>query len=315
MPIVPNDEPFWAKLILLLPVSLEDDAISKIASLVKCLIFCLLALFAPRWLHLDHMAWNAVENPIAALTALAAVELCVALIVLYIFARSENRSLKSYGLGAENLLGSFAKGTITGALMVLFSIGTLYLLGYYKPGATNPSFDCFFILPFLIAAALREEVVFRGYLQQTMERTFGTWAGLTVAAIAFGFIHLLNFTAGVPLGEKLYSCLMLSLDAGLLFGLAYLKFRNLWFPLGIHMAWNLFEGPVLGTPISSLNLFAPLIKARLEGPIFWTGGNFGPEASLPMLFFCLLISYGLARGVWPFQGKSIKETEKQDKND
>ena len=36
-------------------------------------------------------------------------------------------------------------------------------------------------------------------------------------------------------------------------GVAYLKTRNLWFPFGVHLAWNWFQGSIFGISVSGAN--------------------------------------------------------------
>jgi hypothetical protein len=90
------------------------------------------------------------------------------------------------------------------------------------------------------------------------------------------------------------------------FAVAYLLNRRLWFPFGLHVTWNVFEGPVYGTLVSSLNLGKPLLVAKLSGPEYMTGGIFGPEASLVEVCICLLLVALLWRRV---QFKPIEESK------
>ena len=54
----------------------------------------------------------------------------------------------------------------------------------------------------------------------------------------------------------------------------------LWLPIGIHWAWNFFQGPVFGHAVSG-NGTQSLIKPVIEGSDWLTGGSFGAEASVP----------------------------------
>jgi hypothetical protein len=61
--------------------------------------------------------------------------------------------------------------------------------------------------------------------------------------------------------------------------IAYLKTRNLWFPLGLHWAWNWTMGAVLGLPVSGIEALTPypLLRATDLGPAWLTGGSYGIE--------------------------------------
>ena len=76
-------------------------------------------------------------------------------------------------------------------------------------------------------------------------------------------------------------------------GLAYSLARNLWFPIGIHFAWNFTQGGIFGAPISGFR-FKSIFEFQLSGPEILTGGAFGPEASLAALAVCLLAASLLA---------------------
>ena len=59
--------------------------------------------------------------------------------------------------------------------------------------------------------------------------------------------------------------------------------RSLWLAIGMHWAWNFFEGPLFGTPVSGYPRYAnlnPLLTSTTIGPEQWTGGAFGPEGGL-----------------------------------
>ena len=66
---------------------------------------------------------------------------------------------------------------------------------------------------------------------------------------------------------------------------AYEFSGNLWVPIGIHWAWNFFEGPFYGTTVSGSEPMFSIITPEITGKLTaeaakLTGGEFGPEASL-----------------------------------
>jgi hypothetical protein len=70
--------------------------------------------------------------------------------------------------------------------------------------------------------------------------------------------------------------------AGVLFSLTYLRTRALWLPLGLHWAWNFFQGEVFSLPVSGITFAKPMLHAAAVGPAWFTGGNYGPEGGLPV---------------------------------
>lgn len=127
-----------------------------------------------------------------------------------------------------------------------------------------------------ILAALAEEAVFRGYPLQTMTRAGLVTFGILLTSIAFAAVHMENpnFTTGLPILNLLL--------AGVWLAVAYLRTRSLWFPLGVHWAWNWALGSLFGLPVSGISDLAPhpLLRGTDLGPAWLTGGNYGIEGGL-----------------------------------
>jgi hypothetical protein len=70
--------------------------------------------------------------------------------------------------------------------------------------------------------------------------------------------------------------------SGLFLASGYLRTRQLWLPIGLHIGWNFFEGPLFGFAVSGTGPFT-LIRQVPTGPELLTGGAFGPEAGLIVL--------------------------------
>lgn len=127
-----------------------------------------------------------------------------------------------------------------------------------------------------LPAALHEELLFRGYPYQKV-RTVGRTTAILFTTIVFAALHGGN--AGVsPLA------MVNLLLAGVLLALAYEVFGRLWFPIGLHMAWNLVSGPILGYNVSGYVSRKTVYEATWQSAPEWlTGGHFGIEASLWMV--------------------------------
>jgi membrane protease YdiL (CAAX protease family) len=140
-----------------------------------------------------------------------------------------------------------------------------------------------------IFAGLAEEALARGYPLQTLVRAKLTALGVFLTSIGFAALHFRNpnLKEGLP-----YLNLVL---AGVWLAVAYLRTRSLWFPLGIHWAWNWALGSVFGLPVSGITDIAPnpLFHGTDLGPAWLTGGSFGIEGGIActvtLLFSTLFI--------------------------
>jgi hypothetical protein len=75
---------------------------------------------------------------------------------------------------------------------------------------------------------------------------------------------------------------------GLLFGLPFLLTGNLALSIGLHVTWNIFEGPVYGFAVSGVQPGTRWFAIIQDGPEIWTGGAFGPEAGLVCILWVLI---------------------------
>ena len=136
-----------------------------------------------------------------------------------------------------------------------------------------------------IVAALAEEALFRGYPLQTFARAHLIWVGVLLTSVPFALGHLENPNAGSVL------TFVNTALAGVWLAVAYLRTRSLWFPLGVHWAWNWALGALFGLPVSGITRVAPnpiLIGSDL-GPAWLTGARYGIEGGVACTI-ALLIS-------------------------
>jgi membrane protease YdiL (CAAX protease family) len=126
-----------------------------------------------------------------------------------------------------------------------------------------------------IVAALAEEAFARGYPLQTMSRAGLTGLGVVITSFAFAALHFTNpnFSTGLPF--------MNLVIAGVWFAVAWIRTRSLWFPLGIHWAWNWALGSFFGLPVSGKALVQHSVFHGTDlGPAWLTGGDFGIEGGV-----------------------------------
>ena len=175
----------------------------------------------------------------------------------------------------RRLLPDTGVGFGIGLLFFVLVTGWIALSGCYKVTGIGNDWNGLAKALFLfLVVAVGEEVLFRGIVFRMIDERWGTAIALVVSALIFGFVHITNENATV------WSSVAIAVEAGLLLGAAYKWAGNLWVPVGIHWAWNFFQGPVFGFAVSG-NETQALLKAAIEGPEWLTGGSFGAEASVP----------------------------------
>lgn len=67
--------------------------------------------------------------------------------------------------------------------------------------------------------------------------------------------------------------------AGLMYGLAFLKFKSIWAAIGLHFTWNYFQGAIFGFPVSR-GFSEGYFNIKIDDHCIWNGGAIGPEGSV-----------------------------------
>jgi membrane protease YdiL (CAAX protease family) len=223
-----------------------------------------LSLFVPAATSPLHDAFAMGRNLIVAALALGAYALLVR--------GMEKRPAREIAIWPG--LIQFPAGLVVGAGMMAAVYGVLYLmkLAVFGVGTGWDGITVGFVVALL--AAVFEELLLRAVLFRILEQACGTTVALLVSAAVFGLLHSFNH------GATPFSDLAIALEAGLMLALAYAVTRNLWLAIGIHAGWNFTEGNVFGAQVSGGSVSHSLIHSTLTGPLTFTGGSFGPEASM-----------------------------------
>ncbi len=227
-----------------------------------------------------------------------------AVLAFWIMARFvDKRSWATAGFGRQGLATGLAGGFAIGAAMLTIGVLILRGLGVYHVSAFVPSVLVVTPLLTFLAVGVFEETLFRGYIFQTLESRWGSGIALAVTSLLFGLAHLGNPVPGASQWMRVAGPLQICLEAGLPLGAAYLLTRRWWLPIGIHWAWDYFEGPIYGCPDSGTHDPHTLLHATLSGPALLTGGPFGPEAGLVFLAVgtltgVLLLWMAIQKGQW-----------------
>lgn len=203
----------------------------------------------------------------------------------------EHAKLEEFGLKRTNVGKNLLLGAGFGSLLVVLIVLVMYGLDVYHPLKIVFAPDLFLSLATLLFAAATEELIFRAYFLNILEKHWGTIAAILISSVGFGFAHMLNDAGGAAFGDKLLFCTFLSLEAGVSLAACYVFTRDIWMPIAAHWMWNYFEGPIFGTHVSGADFGKSLIDAHVSGPHLLTGGTFGPEGNI----ICLIV--GTAGGV------------------
>jgi membrane protease YdiL (CAAX protease family) len=162
-----------------------------------------------------------------------------------------------------------------------------------------------------VCVGIYEELLSHGYQLKNMAEWFkglrGTQAkpaillATLVSSVIFGLLHAANANT-TPL-----SLFLLCLNGGFLV-LGYILTGELAIPIGLHIAWNFFQGSVFGFPVSGDRENAALLAIQQGGPALMTGGAFGPEAGLLGLAAMLLGSLLIVIWVrWRYRHPGLHE--------
>ena len=182
----------------------------------------------------------------------------------------------------KGVVAGLGGGTLVGLLLFASVIVNIAFLGYYEVDGMGSVTGAVGLFGFMAAAAVTEEVLFRGVLFRFIERGAGTWIAVVASSVLFGLWHLPNPNA------SLLGIAIITVGAGGLLAAAYMATRSLWLPIGIHFGWNLAASAIFSTEVSGNGTPAGLLDATTSGPLLVTGGDFGPEASLYSLVFLVL---------------------------
>jgi membrane protease YdiL (CAAX protease family) len=192
-----------------------------------------------------------------------------------------------FGLGLGAVLMAFI-------FLVELSLGWIRVIGFFSPRAGNPFWLGILIdLITFICVGIYEEMLLRGYVLRNLaegmnfKRLKPTTAVLLAtffSSVIFSLLHLTN-----P-GASILSFINL-LIGGIFLSLGFILTGELAIPIGLHIAWNFFQGVVFGFPVSGVAAINPVISIEqtLNNPI--TGGIFGPEAGAIGLLATFLGSF------------------------
>lgn len=212
--------------------------------------------------------------------------LATAVLAVFVYARmvrwSERR--EPVEVARQGATRALTRGTLIGVALFAAVIVNIALVGGYRIDGVGSLTGAIGLIGFMAAAAVTEELLFRGILFRIIEERTGTWVALALTGLLFGLSHLFNPHA------SLWGALAIAIEAGGMLAAAYAATRTLWVPIGVHFGWNFAAAGIFGTEVSGNGAAEGLLHGVTSGNALLTGGEFGPEASLYAVVFGLLLT-------------------------
>jgi membrane protease YdiL (CAAX protease family) len=208
--------------------------------------------------------------------------------------RIERRSVAIYGLGGVRklpyLLAGIAIGLIAISLLVFILIHSgLLIIDHRLLSASKALLYALLWIPGFLAIGLFEEYFFRGFLQYTLARglsglsrylpgnldprAVGFWSAAILVSFGFGAVHGSN-PGESPVG------LFCAASASLVFCFSLWRTGSLWWPIGLHAAWDYGQSFLYGVGDSGIFISPRLLETHPVGSPLLSGGATGPEGSI-----------------------------------
>jgi membrane protease YdiL (CAAX protease family) len=176
-------------------------------------------------------------------------------------------------LGTGRYKGSLRElfvGMLVGLIAGTAGILILRLMGWASFSFNGFSIDMLLYLlgclVVLVVSASYEEILFRGYIFQSLIEGSNFWITLAVFSLLFGAGHIGN--VGVTVFTIAFTVI-----AGVFLGVIYFKTRALWMCIGVHFIWNWTMAPIFGMGVTeskflkrSLFTYKPWESGFIGGP-------------------------------------------------
>jgi membrane protease YdiL (CAAX protease family) len=197
----------------------------------------------------------------------------------WVMTRVVNRKpLGSIGLFFHpRMLYETVMGLLLGFVMMAAIFLAEFALGYLsvvqrQPGISEALGGLGSLAVEFTLAGAAEELIFRGYLFQTCLQGIGFLPATLVFSGLFALAH--GFNPGITWLAAFNIFL-----AGIWLSVAYMKTRSLWLPIALHVGWNFSQSAIFSFPTSGIDFSGRTLFILVQGgPLWLTGGTFGPEA-------------------------------------
>lgn len=216
---------------------------------------------------------NAVKG-VKFLLPLKVIEFLSVMLCAWLFIRFIDRKpLKSIGLILKGYEKDLKLGLALGAGLIAIGFLILFILGYLSvDGFSFPVGTLILYFLLFVVVSFHEEIMMRGYVLNNLMQSMNRYVALSISSVIFMSIHLLNPNVNFLSVVNLFL-------AGIVLGIYYIHKPNLWLPIGMHLTWNFFQGPIFGFEVSGIETKS-IINQSVRGNEIITGGAFGFEGSI-----------------------------------
>jgi membrane protease YdiL (CAAX protease family) len=208
---------------------------------------------------------------------------------LYFYLKSfENKNIVSCGFKSQHMTKNLFNGIILG--LFLITVGFFYLYFTNEISITKISLclkKIVIIIIFFSVVSIHEETLLRGFFLNKLNASLGKNNALFFSSLLFSIMHVFNPNFTILSFVNIFL-------AGILLGIPYLRTGNLWFSIGLHFSWNLFQS-LFGFNVSGKKLYS-IFELKLSNKKIIYGGDFGFEGSIVCFFvecisIILIITY------------------------
>lgn len=272
---------FWL-IIVLIALAIQYIPMMGLGLFIGVLIGVLMLVKGDmNWINnLDIMSTSPISTWMMLIFSTGFVILCYFIYIKFI----EKRPFYTIGLNQKNKFKKYITGAIVAIAMQLSYFFIILIFRWGKVisqpinatsamGTSAIGFVLLFLVGFMVQGA-SEEIVVRGWMMPVLSARYKIPTAIAITSVFFGLLHIGN--ANID---------FLSVVNLILYGVFAALYAiwddGLWGIFAQHSIWNWFMGNVLGLPVSGMIIGnASIIETKLTGPIYITGGNFGPEGGI-----------------------------------
>ena len=204
--------------------------------------------------------------------------------LIVLFRQNQPAFFKAFRKPATNIILNTFYGLVVTALFISILYGILFLLTDIQFALKGVAFGTLLQwLVMLYFAAMIEEVLCRNLMLERLidEKGYNPLAVLFVSSLLFALLHLFNDNFSVVPFINIVL-------VGVIFGIIYLKYKNIYLVIAIHFFWNYITGLILGSHVSGIAM-PSVFTYKLSSSELISGGGFGIEGSVILVILQVIV--------------------------